>query len=78
MNDWFDCLNVRVPYQDSRKRTHGFGLDPIHFEIIKKMTATMTSLRVGEKRKSMMVFQKGNDLCLFYRIVHIAILISQY
>lgn len=62
VNDWFDCLNVRVPYQDSRERVQGVGLsESLQFEIIDKMTEVMLKMRVKGK-KNMMPFQKGTDV----------------
>lgn len=59
-NDWFDCLNIGVRRKDSRKRTHGFGLQlDQQMAIINKMSKTMLQMRATGK-KSMMPFQKDN------------------
>lgn len=63
VNDWFDCLNVRVPYSDSRDRVQGYGLKlDVQNKIINEMSEAMKTLRVKGK-KSLMPFQKGGLLC---------------
>lgn len=62
VNDWFDCLNIRVPYKDGRKRLHGLGLaQDVQFSIIDQMTDTMLEMRVKGKQ-SLLPFQKGLNL----------------
>ena len=58
-NDWFDVMNVRSPYSDSRERVHAYGL---HLEsqnvILNNMTEMVTNMRVIGKN-SLLPFQKG-------------------
>ncbi|KAL1517342.1 hypothetical protein ABEB36_001117 [Hypothenemus hampei] len=59
VNDWFDCLNVKVPEIDSRDRLKAFGLaldDQVR--IIDEMTNLMTTMRVKGKR-NLLPFQLG-------------------
>lgn len=73
-NDWFDCLNVRVPYTDNRERMHGFGLAPkSQFKIIDEMSDTIFELRVKGK-KGLMPFQKGEIQKKDLKIMNIHIL----
>lgn len=59
MNDWFDCLNVRVPNKDSRDRVKAFGLRlDLQTQILNDMNETITKMRVKGK-SFLMPFQKG-------------------
>lgn len=52
VNDWFDALNVRVPYSDSRERVHALGLtEDVQLKILDDMSDTMQKLRVKETEK---------------------------
>lgn len=65
INDWFDCLNVRSPFRDSRERVHGFGLsEPIQNDILEKMPSMMLNMRVQGKN-TLLPFQKGKKTQLF-------------
>lgn len=61
INDWFDCLNVRVPQTDSRERMKAFGLAlDVQMKIIEDMTTLMSNMRVHGKN-SRMPFQTGKN-----------------
>ncbi|KAH1006135.1 hypothetical protein HUJ05_006901 [Dendroctonus ponderosae] len=44
VNDWFDCLNVRVPHSDTRERVHAYGL---HLDLQNGILDEMSNIMRG-------------------------------